>query len=188
MVDGLINFVLRGSASCLSRLRIIILRLLGARIGPNCRLESIQVPRNPWDIDLAEGVALDRDVVLLATGQRASKARISIGARSYVNRWAMIDASCLITIGADVMIGPGTYITDHDHGTGYDLPPRELPLVEAATIIEDNVWIGANATILKGVTIGKGAVIGAGSVVTKPVTAGDRVAGVPARSMIVDRK
>ena len=34
-------------------------------------------------------------------------------------------------------------------------------------IIEDDVWIGANVTILKGVTVAKGSVIGAESVVTK---------------------
>lgn len=36
-----------------------------------------------------------------------------------------------------------------------------------ANIIEDNVFLGANVTILKGVTIGKGTVIGAGSIVSK---------------------
>nr|WP_249033338.1 DapH/DapD/GlmU-related protein [Silicimonas algicola] len=48
-------------------------------------------------------------------------------------------------------------------------------------IIEEDVWIGANATILRGVTIGVGATVGAGSVVTKNVDAGDMVAGNPAR-------
>jgi acetyltransferase-like isoleucine patch superfamily enzyme len=50
----------------------------------------------------------------------------------------------------------------------------------AAVVIEDNVWIGAGVTILKGVTIGKNAVIAAGSVVTKNVAPNTIVAGVPA--------
>ena len=49
--------------------------------------------------------------------------------------------------------------------------------------IEDDVWIGFNATILKGVTIGKGAVIGACSVVTKDVLPYKVVVGNPARDV-----
>ena len=48
-------------------------------------------------------------------------------------------------------------------------------------VIEDLVWIGAGATILRGVHVGRGASIAAGSVVTKDVAAGAVVGGVPAR-------
>ena len=48
-------------------------------------------------------------------------------------------------------------------------------------VIEDNVWIGINSTILPGLRIGNGAVVGAGSVVTKDVPAMTIVAGNPAR-------
>ena len=51
----------------------------------------------------------------------------------------------------------------------------------APIVIEDNVWIGEFASILKGVTIGKGSVIGAHSVVTKDVPPYSIVAGNPAR-------
>ena len=54
-------------------------------------------------------------------------------------------------------------------------------------IIEDDVWIGAKATILKGVKIGKGAVIAVGSVVTKDVPTNAIAAGVPAK-IIKDEK
>ena len=47
--------------------------------------------------------------------------------------------------------------------------------------IEDDVWIGIGAIILKGTRIGRGARIGAGSVVTHDVPAGATVAGNPAR-------
>ena len=60
-----------------------------------------------------------------------------------------------------------------------DRPPRPKLMV-APVIIGDNVWIGMNATILKGVTIGENSVVAAGSVVTKSVPPNTVVAGNPA--------
>jgi maltose O-acetyltransferase len=51
----------------------------------------------------------------------------------------------------------------------------------APVFIEDDVWIGFNAIILKGVKLGKGAVVGAGSVITKNVEPFTVVAGNPQR-------
>lgn len=181
--DSMVNLLLRSPASLGSRLRVAAFRFAGAQIGRDCRLDKIQLPRNPWDIKLADGVALDHDVVLLATGSRLSWPRITIGPRTYINRWTMIDASMEVMIGADVMIGPGCYITDHDHGTHSGAPTSHQPLVEDRTSIGNNVWIGANVIILKGVNVGDNAVVAAGSVVTKNVPSNERVCGVPARIM-----
>ena len=58
---------------------------------------------------------------------------------------------------------------------------RPRPEIECRpVVIEDDVWIGPNATILKGVRIGTGAFIEAGSLVTRDVPAGARVLGNPA--------
>ena len=46
---------------------------------------------------------------------------------------------------------------------------EKLPENDQDVIIEDDVWIGQNAIILKGVRVGEGSIIGAGSVVTKDV-------------------
>jgi galactoside O-acetyltransferase len=48
-------------------------------------------------------------------------------------------------------------------------------------VIERNVWIGANATILPGVRVGHGSVVGAGAVVARDVPPLSVVLGVPAR-------
>jgi len=60
-----------------------------------------------------------------------------------------------------------------------DRPPRP-PLRTAPVIIQDNVWIGMGAIILKGVTVGENSVIAAGAVVSKDVPANVVVAGNPA--------
>ena len=53
--------------------------------------------------------------------------------------------------------------------------------ISAPIVIGDHVWIGVNATILKGVRIGSGAVIAAGAVVVRDVAPNSLVGGVPAR-------
>jgi acetyltransferase-like isoleucine patch superfamily enzyme len=163
-----------------SRWRNFWLRQRGVQIRGYCWLRNIEIPRNPQQIRL-ESCSLDRGVILLAVGDDRPEPKIIIGEGTYVNRHAFIDASESIVIGKLVGIGPGVYITDHDHGTAPGSSPMQQPLVSKPTRIEDHAWIGAHAVILKGVTIGRGAVVGAGSVVTKSVPDGARVYGVPAR-------
>jgi acetyltransferase-like isoleucine patch superfamily enzyme len=55
------------------------------------------------------------------------------------------------------------------------------PVAKKEVRIEDDVWIGPNATILKGVTIGAGAWIEAGALVTRDVPRGAKVLGNPAQ-------
>lgn len=93
-----------------------------------------------------------------------------------------------LTIGKKVIFGPkptiitgdhridviGKYImdvTDAEKGQEHDAP----------IVIEDDVWCGANVTILKGVTIGRGSVVAAGAVVTKSFPPYSIIGGVPAR-------
>jgi len=61
-------------------------------------------------------------------------------------------------------------------GVEEKLPENDLPVV-----IEDECWIGANVTILKGVTIGRGSVVAAGAVVTKSCEPYSIIGGVPAK-------
>ena len=86
------------------------------------------------------------------------------------------------------MFGPGVTIITGDHRT--DMIGRymktvgdneKLPENDKDVIIENDVWVGANVTILKGVEIGEGSIVAAGSVVTKSVPPYSIVGGVPAR-------
>jgi maltose O-acetyltransferase len=53
--------------------------------------------------------------------------------------------------------------------------------ISKPVVIEDDVWLAARVTVLKGVRIGRGAVVAAGAVVTKDVPPCTLVGGVPAR-------
>lgn len=93
-----------------------------------------------------------------------------------------------IVIGSDFMSGPGMTIITGDHRT--DILGRTMrsvtdadkrPEDDADVVIENDVWVGANVTILKGVKIGTGSIVAAGSVVTKDVLPFSVVGGAPAK-------
>lgn len=102
-----------------------------------------------------------------------------------------------IAIGKRVIVSYNTTIADSDfHPRDPELRRQDAianapkgdrdfrPYVASAPVkIEDDVWIGIGAIILKGVHVGAGARIGAGAVVTSNVPAGAAVAGNPARIM-----
>lgn len=104
--------------------------------------------------------------------------RITIGDNAFINSGTSIGSLASITIGNNVAIGNYVLIMDSDFHNPLD---HTLPGAKAPIVIDDGVWIGARATILKGVTIGKHAVVAAGAVVTKDVPAGALVGGVPAK-------
>lgn len=173
----------RAIAGIKSRWRNFYYRQLGVKLHGYVWMREIEIPRNFGDIELEGGCSLDRGVTLLCSGDPLPHPKIRISTGTYINRHTFLDASLSITVGRDCAIGPGCYITDHDHGTEPSLPPLAQPLISKPTQIGDRVWIGANVTILKGVTIGNDAVIGAGSVVTKDVPENAIVVGVPAKVM-----
>ena len=117
---------------------------------------------------------------LLNVGDNAC---IVIGNNSGMSSSALV-AKKKIVIGENVRIGGNVVIYDSDF---HSLKPQHrLAEVDndtktAPVIIEDNVFIGAHSTILKGVTIGVNSVIGACSVVTKDIPANQIWAGNPAR-------
>lgn len=90
----------------------------------------------------------------------------------------MLDTSP-INIGHGAFIGPGVCLTC----AGHAIHPsqRSNVLTSAPITLEEDVWLGANVTVLGGVTIGKGSVIGAGSVVTKDIPAGVIAVGNPCK-------
>lgn len=97
-------------------------------------------------------------------------------------RFNQINCAGGVVLGSNIMMGPFVVILSADHRfQRTDIPMRDQGLEYAVIEIGDDVWIGANATIVAGVTIGKGAIVAAGAVVTRDVPAGAIVGGVPAR-------
>lgn len=87
-----------------------------------------------------------------------------------------------VTIGNHVNLAQGITVTALNHNFS-DAEKRidEQGVNTTPVVIEDDIWIGANAVILPGVTIGSHSVVAAGSVVTKDVPPHSLVAGVPAK-------
>ncbi|MBE0675137.1 MAG: acyltransferase [Bacteroidales bacterium] len=81
-----------------------------------------------------------------------------------------------IEIGPDVMCGANTLITDSDWHPGDPRCGSSKPI-----ILERNVWLGVNVTVLKGVTIGENSIIGAGSIVTADIPKDTIAAGNPCK-------
>ncbi|MEM7673012.1 MAG: acyltransferase [Verrucomicrobiota bacterium] len=161
-----------------SRLRNLYWKSRGVRIRGYCRLGRIDIPREHRALEFEKDVALeDGCSFIISSVEGRSPPRLKVGANSYFNRGVILDACELLTIGQSVMIGPNSYITDHDHALKGD----RSDLISQPTCIEDAVWIGANVCILKGVTVGAGSVIGAGSVVTKSVPPNCLAVGNPAK-------
>lgn len=100
---------------------------------------------------------------------------VRFGTDVLISHQAWIQGGGGVTVGSRVMMGPRVMLLTANH----DLVTRET--VAAPVVIEDDVWLGAGATVLPGVTVGRGSVVAAGAVVARDVPAGMLVGGVPAK-------
>lgn len=132
-------------------------------IGDNCEFRSLHTS-NPSGIN---------HPCIISTIQEG--AIIEIGSDCGFSGTAIACAKKII-IGDNVRCSPNTWLIDTD---GHWDDPRTG--FNASIIIENNVWLGANVSVLKGVTIGKNTVVAAGSLVTKSLPSNVVAAGVPAR-------
>ena len=137
------------------------------------------------------GANCTMDGVHFAVGQEG---KVIIGDYCYFTN-AVLLCELELHLGNYVVIGWNATIADTDF---HPLAPAERiadavacsplgkgrprpPIPRKPVVVEDDVWIGPNATILKGVRIGRGAFIEAGSLVTRDVPPRARVLGNPAQ-------
>jgi acetyltransferase-like isoleucine patch superfamily enzyme len=103
---------------------------------------------------------------------------IKIGKNVFINSGCRFQDQGGITIGDGALIGHNVVLATLNH----DINPNKRGTMHPAPIvIGNNVWIGANATVVPGVNIGDGAIVAAGAVVTRDVPPKVIVGGVPAK-------
>lgn len=111
-----------------------------------------------------------------------------VGDRSSLATGCFVGCSGEITIGNDVLIGPGVKIYSENHVfSDTDATIKSQGVSRSFVHIGDDCWIGSGTIIAAGVTIGTGVVIGAGSVVTRDVPDYGVAVGSPAR-VVRDRR
>jgi len=109
------------------------------------------------------------------------KGKINIGEYCFIGQGSKIWSAASIKIGSRVLISHNVNIHDNishpidseerfeDYQKIITVGFQDSNIKAKPIVIEDDVWIGFNATILRGVTIGKGSIIGACAVITKDV-------------------
>jgi acetyltransferase-like isoleucine patch superfamily enzyme len=152
------------------------LKCRGVKVGRGCyvgRWVGIHMEKDA-SLTLGDRVYLN-DHVAFFIGVGCS---VEVGDFTYVGRY------CEIACNTDLKIGRHCAITAFCTIHGYQdphLPVNHQPLQISPVVVEDEVWLGYKATILRGVRLGKHAVVGANFVVTCSVPPYHLAAGVPAR-------
>jgi acetyltransferase-like isoleucine patch superfamily enzyme len=145
-----------------------------ARLHPSVRGTRIEIGAHSFIYDF---------VVIRAVG---GSGNVVIGEHCYINPHTVIYSGHGVRLGNYVLVGPGCVIAPANHAHGRrDIPIRHQGFMPSrgGVVIEDDVWVGANATLLDGAHIGTGAIIAAGAVVNGRVEPHAIYGGVPARKI-----
>lgn len=158
----------------------------GAQLTSTSRIYNMG--KNDSDIMIGRNSIVRGELLRFAHG-----GRITIGEYCYVGEGTRIWSGCNIAIGDHVLIAHNVSIFDNlTHPVNWERRrkhfkaiaeqghPSSIDLGDKPVRIENDVWIGAHALILRGVTIGARAIVAAGAVVTRDVPADTIVAGNPA--------
>lgn len=152
---------------------------------PTCKIDAARVARN---VSFEKNVSLGYGSIICAQ---------SIGKYTYLNSYCLVDKNVrsigrFTSIAYNCRIGLGGHPTDwvsshafaYKQSYGFTNGNVSTPVDESIdTIIGNDVWIGANCTILAGVTIGDGAIVGAHSLVREDVAPYSIVVGSPAKHL-----
>lgn len=159
-----------------------------ALVFPEARVSNLA--GDPQRIRVGGDTAVRGELLVFAHG-----GDIGIGRHCYVGEGSRLWSAEGIAIGDRVLISHGVNIHDTNshpvdarerHRHFVDIlrsghPRTGITIESKRIVIEDDAWIGFNATIMKGVTIGRGAIVAAGAVVVADVAPWTAVAGNPAR-------
>ena len=185
------TFKLFVSSFLSTRFSYIILKLRGVRIEKKCKFFGTPKVNRIFGSRITIGshcsFRSDKGSNLIGLNRKCfistfvDDAIIEIGDNSGFSG-TVIGAAKSIIIGNNVLSGANVLITDFDwHPIDPEKRHTSKGVHSAPIVIEDNVWLGINAVVLKGVTIGKNTVIGANSLVVKDIPANVIAAGNPCK-------
>lgn len=196
-IPGVIKPVVRGiyrlgvvvveSSSFVFKLIVVepILRSVCRRVGVGLRAERLPFMRGRGRLNLGDHVNLSGRSCFYFISNRSPEPEITIGSHVFIGNGCTLSSGSKIEIGDHCLLAAGVRIHDND---GHPLDPARRRRAEqiddsevAPVVIESNVWLGADVTVLKGVRIGENSVIGTGAVVTSDVPPNSICAGNPAR-------
>ncbi|RWX50753.1 Acetyltransferase (isoleucine patch superfamily) [Candidatus Electrothrix marina] len=136
-------------------------------------------------IRVGDNVTIGGNATFIVSYKNKTNPTITIGDDVYIGYASLLSCADKISIGNNVKIAELCRIYDNNnHPIDPAARTRNEPIGAqdiSPVVIEDEAWIGARSTILKGVTVGKGAIVAADAVVTKDVRALTVVAGNPAQ-------
>lgn len=170
------------------RLRVILYRLRGVRMGEGSRIQrpySLLCP-DPESLIIGKETAIYPDAYISTVKEWAGfryTPEIKIGDGVYIGRHLFIAAIDSVIIDNGCVLSEYVYITDHAHG----LHPERGPIMKqrleskGPVRIGRHCFLGFRASIMPGVTLGDHCVVGANSVVTRSFPAYSMVAGCPAK-------
>jgi len=172
------------------------LRAIGVELGRDVRFYGMPIVSlaKSSRISIGDRVVLCSDSRFTALGVNhpvvlrtlRPQAEILIGADTGICGGS-ICAALRVSLGKECLLGANVTIADTDfHAikpSGRRFNGNLLEIGAAAVRVEDNVFIGTGAIVLKGVTIGKNSVIGTRAVVNKSIAADVIAAGTPAREI-----
>lgn len=143
-------FFVRASWNPFIGIKIVLLRLFGAKIGKGLVIKNNVVVKFPW--------------------------KLEVGDHCWIGENVWIDNLDRVKIGNSVCISQGAMLLTGNHDyTLYDMPYRNAPIV-----LDDGVWIGAQTVVCPGVSAYENAILAVGSVATKNLEANSIYQGNPA--------
>jgi len=140
-------------------LKVLLLRLFGAKIGKKVTIKPCVNIKYPWFL--------------------------SVGDNTWIGENVWIDNLLMITIGKNVCLSQGVVLLTGSH----NYKKSTFDLITGSIVLEDGVWIGALAVVNQGITAASHAVLATGSIATKNLDAYSVYQGNPAvkvRSRVVE--
>jgi len=147
------------------------------RVGRNLRIEGRIVLRGPGEVILGDNVRIGQTVTPWTYSREA---RIEIGDDSYVNGTSF---GCreLIRVGPRAILARCSIMDTNFHSLSPDRHSAQAPVRTEPVVLEENVWVAAQAGVLPGTRIGKNSVVGFGAVCSGEFPDNALIAGNPAK-------